>query len=203
MDDYNNEQQALPPEAPSNQNVLRVIIFFLGPVILIFIVISGGIYFLVIKNKSRLNLQSNQALIKQIVSPTPQRNNSINSSSSADLSYIALVVNPSVHIRVTDSSGVFVGEENFSPPISNEGETLGTGVNEVSISEPISDAYTVILSSTTSSDYTFNVMLYDRNGNDKLEKFTDNIDPNKDHIFNIVFDKENIENSKVINISPP
>lgn len=120
--------------------------------------------------------------------------------SHTNLSYIVIVVNPEVEVLVINKDGSKIGKYinngatqifnqipdatySFQPPISNQGQTLGTGVNEFLLPIPDDEVYSIILSSQSNSPYTINIATFKEDGNNSIYKSTGLIGPNKDESF--------------------
>lgn len=127
--------------------------------------------------------------------------------SNTNLSYIVVVVNPSVETLVSDPLGRRTGKYlhngqtqtfneipnanySFQDPISNPndlgiGEQLGTGVNEFLLPEPPDGNYSITLSSSKNTSYTINFAAYEDSGDNTVDKLEGTVAPNIDDVLDL------------------
>ena len=118
---------------------------------------------------------------------------------NSDLSYAMFVVDPNVTISVTNSTGNSVGESFIQNPIASD--PLGIintngAVKIFYLPKPSSGNYTLHLSSSNSTAYSLDQYLYDVNGNVSKSTDTGNLTNGPKDTYRIVFNKNNISNSK-------
>ncbi|MEK7572913.1 MAG: C39 family peptidase [Patescibacteria group bacterium] len=136
--------------------------------------------------------------------------------SQTNLSYLVAVVNPSVELLITDplnnktgkyfNNGVLQelnainkASYSFQPPINNQQENLGTGVNEFLLPEPTDGEYKIKLSSDQNTIYEMSVSTLQEDGNDNLNTIKGIISKNSDETLIINYSQtENSNTSKVV-----
>lgn len=138
---------------------------------------------------------------KQLSKPIPTSTTSIPSptqtikKTGADLSYITISGDKNINIKIKDSSGLSVGSSYTENPIVPPGETT-TSMKATKVFEypkPENGEFIVTISNPSNQSYKFDVYLYDKDGNPKVEKFTEN----KSVILQINYNKENLEKSVI------
>lgn len=130
-------------------------------------------------------------------------NNSFSSAksfvpSNTDLSYIMLVVDPTVDILIKDHNGNTVGQSFVENPIGDPLNTLNNTrgpLKEIFISEPASDQYTIIVSSQNTQQYNLHSYLYDIDGNLKMIENQGVINQGTTNDYTLSFDKNIINNT--------
>ena len=107
--------------------------------------------------------------------------------SNTDLSYIMLVIDPSINLTVTDSNSNIVGESFTEGPIINPEDSSQSNsyLKIYYIPKPPDDTYTISLSSNTSTNYSLGIYLYDTNGNVKINNISGNVRTNENVSYNI------------------
>lgn len=122
---------------------------------------------------------------------------------NSDLSYIMLVVDPNINLKVTDQNGSPVGESFVQQPIT---DPLGINTNTKGpikiyyYPKPTSGKHSVVLSTSGKSPYQLDEYLYDENGNVFKKTESGNLNGTKD-TFIINFDKSDSTNTKTEKIT--
>jgi len=124
--------------------------------------------------------------------------------SHTDLSYITLVVDPTVNILVTDANGEREGNNGLqsfdevnnavygleNPIGSPEGNTtLGNGVNRLLLPLPTNGLYNIVLSSNTPQTFTLNASTMQTDGTSELKIITGIIGPQDQQTFSLNYSK--------------
>lgn len=117
--------------------------------------------------------------------------------SQTDLSYLMLVVNQGVDISLVDSSGNPVGDQFIQQPLNNDtsGAPAGPPVKIVYLPNPGSSDFVATLSASSNGPYNLQTLLYDENGNVKINQFQGNLSSGIPIQFLIQFDHDNSDNS--------
>lgn len=114
----------------------------------------------------------------------------------ADLSYIMISGDKNISIFVKDQGEKIVGETHLEGGLDADG--LNSYIKSPSFKEflfekPESGIYTATISNPNNQSYKFEVYLYDKDGNPKIEKFTEN----KNVVLQIDYNKENPKKSVI------
>ncbi len=120
--------------------------------------------------------------------------------SSTDLSYIMLIVDEDVNIKLFDSFNNQAGEQYIQDPIENDsslGEYSGDNLKIIYLSKPDSGGYKIEVSSATSNDYNLDAYFYDTQGNIHLINLSGFVSSNNEDIYDINFDRENNQDSTI------
>ena len=115
--------------------------------------------------------------------------------SSTDLSYIMLVIDENVEIKVFDKNGNEIGEQIIEEPIidpAGSSETNAQPLKTVYIKKPESGNYKIEISGT--GEYELNSYLYDEFGNVKQFIFEETVNGDSDY-YSLSFSKTNSDES--------
>ncbi|PIZ97963.1 MAG: hypothetical protein COX78_04060, partial [Candidatus Levybacteria bacterium CG_4_10_14_0_2_um_filter_35_8] len=118
---------------------------------------------------------------------------------SSDLSYILLVTNQNLDIKVKDSLGNLVGEQYLQQPLkndSNPGQLSGDPIKTYYYSKPETENYQIDLTSQIAQKYKIAAYFYDKDGNVNVLEQNGLIGPSKADSFIVNFDKLNSNTSK-------
>lgn len=120
--------------------------------------------------------------------------------SHTDLSYITIVVDPTVNIFVTDANGeregnngsqtfdeipnaVYGPENPIGSPTDNS--TFGIGVNRLLLPTPMDGNYTITLSSQTAQTFTLNISTIETDGTSQIKTISGVVDPQDSSTFTL------------------
>lgn len=162
---------------------------------------SLGSHFVVAKGANNTSFNINDPFYNR--TDLSQYNNTFNSArsfvpSNTDLSYIMLVVDPTVDILVKDDNGNNVGQGFIESPIGDPLHALSNTkgpLREVIVPVPASGQYTVLISSQNTQQYTLHSYLYDIDGNLKMVENQDIVNQGTTNTYTLNFDKNIIGNT--------
>lgn len=120
--------------------------------------------------------------------------------SNSDLSYIMLVTDPNVQITVKDSSNNPLGDQFIQQPLANDSDNTKTNGPPIKIfyfQKPDDGNYQIFLTSNNRKLYELKIYLYYRDGNVNLQNQKGVIDPSNQNTFNLIFDKQDSNNSSL------
>lgn len=158
---------------------------------LLLIVIPSGMYLYQVSVGNNNVLKEDASAI---ISPTKMPNSTIpKPTSGADLSYIMIVANENVELKLLDPSGDIVGESFIQQPLKDpvSGKLSGPSVRELLFADPKSGKYR--LTTNSSGNSTIEVYLYDRGAEVNIKR----LETMGKNTYLINFDKESSKNSTV------
>lgn len=116
---------------------------------------------------------------------------------NTDLSYLVFDIDPGVSIYLKDSEGNLISEGELELPIADPLgliSTSGNALKVISIPEPETGIYELVIEGPENYTYTLDQYFYDIDGNVKLKNVSGVLHDGSD-LYTINFDKENSDNS--------
>lgn len=119
--------------------------------------------------------------------------------SFTDLSYIMLVTDPNVSLKILDNTGVEMASGFVQQPMNDAADTgkHNKSITILYFQKPESGQYRIVVSGQSDKVYKFFAYLYDINGNVNLITQQGILTPNLTNLFEINFDKNNSHTSKI------
>jgi len=116
-----------------------------------------------------------------------------------DLSYILITVDQNTDIKITASSGNFIGTEFLQQPLANadNGQSVGEPIKMVYVQKPQSENYQIYLSPDQADNPAVDIFLYDQSGNVVSQEIALVTNTTSPKILNLSYNNKNVNKSTI------